>query len=147
MSKLGTPFLAGAALALGLTWTTPGPAQAQTAVASSALRVFDVRASDRRHEAAVVTAVAISADGRWLAAGGDDHLVRIWNLADGELAGELKSHADWIRSIAFDPAGGHLASAGDDHAVLVWDAKALKIARKLPDAAQVIYSKIGRAHV
>ena len=69
----------------------------------------------------VITAVAISPDGRLLAGGGDDHVVRIWTLADGQLLFSLHGHKDWIRTLKFSPDGHTLASAGDDGQIRLWD--------------------------
>ena len=68
----------------------------------------------------VVTAVALVPGGKWIASGGDDHLVRIWNSETGVLAQTLKGHADWVRSLAFSPDGNKLVSAGDDHRLIEW---------------------------
>lgn len=63
-----------------------------------------------------------SPDGRWLAAGGKDQIVRLWALDD--LAAqpiELKGHQDEIVSVRFSSTGDLLATGGSDRRVLLWD--------------------------
>jgi WD40 repeat protein len=63
--------------------------------------------------------LAVSADGRRLAAGGD-HTIRVWDLASGkELAGDDEAHRGHVSRIL--AAGGVAATASDDHTVRVWD--------------------------
>ena len=65
-----------------------------------------------------VRAVAIAPDGTWLATGGDDGSVRIWDPATGELD---ISATGGIRAVAFAPDGTWLATGGDDGSVRIWD--------------------------
>src|SRR5262249_49964816 len=61
-----------------------------------------------------VRALAFAPDGRTLAAGGDDGVVRLWDVAGREpgLRKELAPHPDGVRAVAFSPDGGLLASVG-----------------------------------
>ncbi|HVW01281.1 MAG TPA: hypothetical protein VHB77_13105, partial [Planctomycetaceae bacterium] len=54
--------------------------------------------------------LAVSADGRLVATGGNDQVVKIWNLADGALVHALAGHASHVYSVAFDPTGTTLFS-------------------------------------
>ncbi len=64
---------------------------------------------------AVATAVAVSNDGKQIAAAGDDHRLRIWNSATGEPLERLDAyHNDWIRGIQFSPKDDLIASVGAD---------------------------------
>ncbi|TWT96012.1 WD domain, G-beta repeat [Botrimarina colliarenosi] len=82
------------------------------------LRMRGAEADDNRPT--VVTAVAISGDGQRIAAGGDDHHVRIWNAADGVALNNLTAHGDWVRGARFAADGRRLATVSADHTVCLW---------------------------
>lgn len=69
-----------------------------------------------------VLAVAASRDGRWMASGGGDGLVHLWDL--GAVSDEpvvLEGHDGDVLALAFSPDGRWLASASRDDTVLVRD--------------------------
>ena len=67
-----------------------------------------------------VTALALSGDGRWLAAAGRDTAVRLWDLTSGGRRA-LPGHEDAVLAVAFSPNGRRLASASRDRSVRLWD--------------------------
>lgn len=71
-----------------------------------------------------MTSGCLSADGLLVAAGGDDRLVRVWNLADDQMV-VCQGHAEAIQSVAFqgsETAGNlRLFSASQDRSIRVWD--------------------------
>jgi RNA polymerase sigma factor (sigma-70 family) len=68
-----------------------------------------------------VSAVAFSPNGKILASGGGDHLIRLWEPATGRPIRLLAGHVTTINAIAFSPDGKILASAGSDQTVRLWD--------------------------
>jgi WD40 repeat protein len=62
-----------------------------------------------------------SRDGRWLAAGGTDSGVHIWDLHTHKETRTLTGHKDFITALAFDPSGRRLASASRDQTIRIWD--------------------------
>lgn len=68
----------------------------------------------------IVVAVAFSPDGRWLASGGMDNVVRLWDAKSGKLVRALMGHTDVINDVAFSPDGRQLASASSDGTIKVW---------------------------
>jgi glucose repression regulatory protein TUP1 len=72
-----------------------------------------------------VTSVAISRDGRLVAAGSLDMIVRIWDVATGQLIERLVGHRDSVYSVAFTPDGNGLVSGSLDHSLKRWDVSPL----------------------
>ena len=68
-----------------------------------------------------VTSVAISPDGRWVAAGSLDMVVRIWDVNTGALVERLRGHKDSVYSVAFSPDGRGLVSGSLDKSLKYWD--------------------------
>ena len=69
----------------------------------------------------VVMSVAIARDGTWLASGGGDGMVRIWDRAAGTCTATLTGHRGNVYSVAIAPDGTWLATGGDDGTVRIWD--------------------------
>lgn len=78
--------------------------------------------------------LAWSPDGRYLAVGGADDLVAVYEVGPRQirLVARLEGHTLWVRSVAFDiwrspprvhssPVTYRLGSVGDDGKLLVWD--------------------------
>lgn len=68
-----------------------------------------------------VTSVCISPDGRFVAAGSLDTVVRIWDVQTGVLVERLKGHRDSVYSVAFTPDGKGLVSGSLDKTLKYWD--------------------------
>jgi DNA-binding beta-propeller fold protein YncE len=71
----------------------------------------------------VLRALAITPDGHRLMSGGDDHTIRVWDIASGELQRTLRGHADSVRAVAVTPDGNRIISGGTYDVVRVWDLK------------------------
>jgi WD40 repeat protein len=65
--------------------------------------------------------VAFSADGRWLASGGKDGSIGLWDVASWGLKASLVGHADSVDSLSFSPDGTRLVSTGADATIRIWD--------------------------
>ena len=69
--------------------------------------------------------LAFSPDGRFLASGGEEYTVKIWDVEKGgEPVTILRGHKEDIYAVAFSPDGRWLASAGEDTTVRVLDCRA-----------------------
>lgn len=73
-----------------------------------------------------VNALDFSPDGKLLATGSGDPSrsgqLKIWNVADGTLAHDLKNaHSDTVQGVDFSPDGTRLVSGAADKFVKVWD--------------------------
>ena len=64
--------------------------------------------------------VAISPDGKWALSGGDDRLVRLWDLSSGKELVQFEGHTRSVQCVAFSPDGKLAASGGDDQSVHLW---------------------------
>jgi WD40 repeat protein/transcriptional regulator with XRE-family HTH domain len=68
-----------------------------------------------------VLAVAVSPDGRYIAAGSNSGHVRVWR-EEGRVAHlAMRGHSDRVGAIAFSPDGEMLATASWDGTVKLWD--------------------------
>ena len=67
-----------------------------------------------------VLALAFSGDNNILATGGDDTLIRIWRVTDGEELAALEGHGDVIFDVEFSPNGDMIASASSDYTIRFW---------------------------
>jgi WD40 repeat protein len=65
--------------------------------------------------------VEFSPDGRWLAQGGIEGKLRVWDGATGERVLDETAHLHLVRKVAFSPDGQHLASPGLEGDIRVWD--------------------------
>src|SRR5262249_54901005 len=84
-----------------------------------------------------VLCLAATADGKKIAAGACDRLVRVWDLAGGYPAAKLEqtieNHADWVQGVAFTPDGQHLLTASRDKTAKVWDLATKESVLTFPD--------------
>ena len=65
--------------------------------------------------------VSFSHDGRLVAAGCRDSIIRIWDVQTGYLVERLRGHGDSVRSVAFTPDGSGLISGSSDNKIKRWD--------------------------
>jgi RNA polymerase sigma factor (sigma-70 family) len=82
------------------------------------------------------SALAISPDGRFLAAGGQS-VIHIWNVRDRKHVASLTTHKSLVSSLAFTRDGNFLVSGSHDRTVKVWDARTWKESASLQGASAV----------
>jgi WD40 repeat protein/uncharacterized caspase-like protein len=74
--------------------------------------------------ALTLTSVALSGDGKLLASGGEDRVIKLWDTAAGLELRTLTGHAGAVSSVALTPDGQLLASASADKTAKLWDVAA-----------------------
>ncbi|TGB15885.1 hypothetical protein [Streptomyces sp. MZ04] len=67
-----------------------------------------------------VTVATMALDGSWVATGGEDKKVKLWNMATRR-ATTLTGHTAPVTAIAVAPDGTWLATGGEDGTTRIWD--------------------------
>jgi WD40 repeat protein/serine/threonine protein kinase len=67
-----------------------------------------------------VRTIAFRPDSQALAAGSNDHSVRLWHVATGKPLGPALFHGHGVTGLAFSPDGRSLASASWDRTICLW---------------------------
>lgn len=73
-----------------------------------------------RGHSGAIHALALSADGRWVATGSEDQTIRIWDLSDGTLQTVLSGHRGAVRCLSFSADSERLLSGGSDNRAILW---------------------------
>lgn len=68
-----------------------------------------------------IRSVCFSPDGKLLATGAEDKLIRIWDLSTKRIIKILRGHEQDIYSLDFFPDGDRLVSGSGDRTVRIWD--------------------------
>ncbi len=94
--------------------------------ARSRVASFRTELHQRAGHEALVTSLAFSPDGAFLASGHVDGNVHLWGLDVGEEVRVRLRHDASIGQLAFSPDGDTLASGGLDNTLKLWDVKLLR---------------------
>lgn len=65
--------------------------------------------------------VSLTPDGRFAVTGGEDHTVKVWDLASGACARTLEGHTDDVEAVTVFPDGQYLAAGCADGTIRVWN--------------------------
>ena len=91
-----------------------------------------------------ILCLAVSPDGKKLAAGGCDRAIRVWDISGGTASAKLEqtieNHADWVLGVAMTADGKYLVSASRDKTSKVWDLKAKESVMTFPDHQNTVFA-------
>lgn len=76
-----------------------------------------------------VRSIATDPSNEWFATGSTDRMIKIWDLASGDLKLSLTGHVSSIRALVVSPRHPYLFSAGEDKQVKCWDLETNKVIR------------------
>lgn len=76
-----------------------------------------------------VRCVAVEPANEWFATGSNDRVIKIWDLASGQLKLSLTGHVSAVRGLAVSPRHPYLFSCGEDKQVKCWDLEYNKVIR------------------
>ena len=82
-------------------------------------------------QSSAVQTLATDLSGRWLAAGGAEKSVKLWNLERQETRRTFRNHSDTVSALAFAADGGTLAAGSADGAVRLWSTISGRLQRTL----------------
>ena len=68
-----------------------------------------------------VNSVAAAIDGRHVLSGGDDQVLRLWEIDSGREVRQFKGHTAAVKCLALSFDGRQAVSGGADNAVRLWD--------------------------
>ncbi|KAH7925797.1 WD40 repeat-like protein [Leucogyrophana mollusca] len=87
-----------------------------------------------------VRSVAVEPGNKWFATGAGDRVIKIWDLASGELKLSLTGHISTVRGLAVSSRHPYIFSCGEDKMVKCWDLEANKVIRHYHGHLSGVYS-------
>ena len=93
-----------------------------------------------------IRALDVSSDGKLLASGGNDRILKIWNLADAKPVREITGHELDIYSVMFHPDGKHLLAGDLMGHIRQWEIATGKEVRKFEAKELHTYHRGQRVH-
>lgn len=91
-----------------------------------------------------VLALAISADGKFLASGSSDKTIRLWDLsaATPRVARMFQGHTEEVTALAFSPDGKTLCSGSKDQSIRFWTVSLADEHQQIDDHKAYVWSAV-----
>jgi len=109
-----------------------------TPQSSGAVRIFDIETAREVHvfdePIDVVYSLAVSPDGKLLAAAGAESSARVWSVAERKLVATIQEQGDWVLGVSFSRDGKYLATASSAGGAGIWEVGTWKSAVRLPES-------------
>ncbi|OQV23420.1 Pleiotropic regulator 1 [Hypsibius exemplaris] len=87
-----------------------------------------------------VRCLTVEPENQWFATGGSDRLIKIWDLASGELKLTLTGHISAVRGLEVSTRHPYLFSASEDKTVKCWDLEYNKVTRHYHGHLSAVYA-------
>jgi len=106
------------------------------------ITLWDVVTLQRRQlrDVRAVSSLAWSPDSRLIAATTYDLMIKVWDIASGQMKAYLLDHKSETYSVVWSPDGQRLASTGKDQTIRIWDMTAQDVALTLCGHTGAVYS-------
>ncbi|KAH8919514.1 WD40 repeat-like protein [Atractiella rhizophila] len=87
-----------------------------------------------------VRSVAVEPGNKWFVTGAGDRVIKVWDLASGELKISLTGHISTVRGLAVSNRHPYLFSSAEDKMVKCWDLEQNKVIRHYHGHLSGVYS-------
>ncbi|CAH0559469.1 unnamed protein product [Brassicogethes aeneus] len=87
-----------------------------------------------------VRCATVEPGNEWFATGAADRIIKIWDLASGQLKVSLTGHVSTVRGLAVSSRHPYLFSCGEDRQVKCWDLEYNKVIRHYHGHLSAVYS-------
>ncbi len=91
-----------------------------------------------------ITAVAFSPDGKLIATGSGNHIIRLWGGAEAPSLGVPINADGYVRSLVFSPDGGTLAIVLIENKLRLWDVRTGRFRPRPLDQGRIAFSHDGK---
>lgn len=88
-------------------------------------------------DTAPVWSAVLSPDGQTVIVGGDNHIIKIWNLETGQVVRTLSGHRDVVRWLVLTPDGKTLISGSGDQTIKIWNLQTNQLVQTLEQGSPV----------
>jgi pleiotropic regulator 1 len=87
-----------------------------------------------------VRSAAVEPGNQWFVTGAGDRIIKVWDLASGNLKLSLTGHISTVRGLAVSDRHPYLFSCGEDKMVKCWDLEQNKVIRHYHGHLSGVYS-------